>query len=204
MPEEARRLIETFQPYKGGHSYRAHPLWQLNELVNMDKHRIIAIGSHGFTVSFPDFPRKYNSQVQISKDSPEVRLPIELKKYLRPKPQATMEMLFGDEIYEKVAVSPKRLVEIYDFVSETVIPKFKKFFPWNVCELGPNNPIVSLRHRKRVREEASVRRRRLVQSDAIAYGSLARERRRNILLKTRHCVSILSTMLLVPPILSAW
>jgi len=37
--EEMRRL----QPYLWGQEYRADPLWQVNKLCNIDKHRIIAV-----------------------------------------------------------------------------------------------------------------------------------------------------------------
>jgi hypothetical protein len=42
MPPEAIAIIRELQPYKRGASYRQHPLWQLNELGNIDKHRLPA------------------------------------------------------------------------------------------------------------------------------------------------------------------
>ena len=37
----ALELIESFQPYRLGTSYKEHPLWKLNKLHNWDKHNFI-------------------------------------------------------------------------------------------------------------------------------------------------------------------
>ena len=46
MPGEAITIIKELQPYQRGASHRDDPLWQLNELSNIDKHRLPAGGSH--------------------------------------------------------------------------------------------------------------------------------------------------------------
>ena len=35
--------IEALQPYKGGRGFKRHPLWQLHELNNADKHRLLQV-----------------------------------------------------------------------------------------------------------------------------------------------------------------
>ena len=42
MPPDVVMIIRELQPYKRGADYRKHPLWQLNELGNIDKHRLPA------------------------------------------------------------------------------------------------------------------------------------------------------------------
>ncbi len=42
MPFDAILIIRELQPYKRGADYSKHPLWQLNELGNIDKHRLPA------------------------------------------------------------------------------------------------------------------------------------------------------------------
>lgn len=42
MPPDAVLIIRQLQPYRRAADYRKHPLWQLNELSNIDKHRLPA------------------------------------------------------------------------------------------------------------------------------------------------------------------
>jgi hypothetical protein len=42
MPPDAIAIIRELQPYNRSPAYRQHPLWQLNELGNIDKHRLPA------------------------------------------------------------------------------------------------------------------------------------------------------------------
>lgn len=50
---EHQAAIELLQPYKGGHGFRRHPLWQLHELNNADKHRLLQIvGAYGNTFMY--------------------------------------------------------------------------------------------------------------------------------------------------------
>ncbi len=42
IPAKAVSIIDEIQPYKRGPNYREDPLWQLNELSNLDKHRVPA------------------------------------------------------------------------------------------------------------------------------------------------------------------
>lgn len=47
ITEAAKTVVSVAQPYNLGKTYRTHPLWRLNKLWNIDKHRdVIAKGSH--------------------------------------------------------------------------------------------------------------------------------------------------------------
>ena len=45
---KAKAVIEGLQPYQRGRDYRSHPLWILNELSNIDKHRMLHITAWNF------------------------------------------------------------------------------------------------------------------------------------------------------------
>lgn len=45
IEEDAQAVIEGVQPYKLGERFRDHPLWKLNNLANIDKHRILHVSA---------------------------------------------------------------------------------------------------------------------------------------------------------------
>jgi hypothetical protein len=45
IPPEAQTIIQGLQPYHGGNNFKAHPLWALHELSNIDKHRKLLVGT---------------------------------------------------------------------------------------------------------------------------------------------------------------
>ncbi len=49
LDPKAKEEIERLQPYQRGMNFRSHPLWQLNELSNIDKHRMLHITAWNFT-----------------------------------------------------------------------------------------------------------------------------------------------------------
>src|SRR5206468_11659498 len=51
---EAISEIKTFQPYHRGTAYKSHPLWRLNELCNLDKHRRVPVDGHAAEIRFPN------------------------------------------------------------------------------------------------------------------------------------------------------
>src|SRR5208337_2018550 len=52
FPSTVATELDTFQPHRRGNSYGDHPLWQLNELWNMDKHRAIPVNANSFNLHF--------------------------------------------------------------------------------------------------------------------------------------------------------
>jgi hypothetical protein len=56
LDPRAQATIEEWQPYHRGEKFAAHPLWKLNRLSNVDKHRVPHITSLAMTAfaSFPD------------------------------------------------------------------------------------------------------------------------------------------------------
>lgn len=130
IPREAVDVIATLQPFHLAGRYMDHPLWQLNELSNMDKHRLPAVRCHD--AEFNLEPANYRRR--------DTEFGIEFSWPLKSRPQVkiaarTPRVVFGDSISEKP--SPHRPVfeidrlqigEIYRYVREDVAPKFDGFF----------------------------------------------------------------------------
>jgi hypothetical protein len=85
---DALAIIHDAQPYQFGTDYAAHPLWMLNELWNIDKHRHVAMrgaridgflieaGTPRFsytvrTISF----NEYGAEIALVPDNPTVHPP---------------------------------------------------------------------------------------------------------------------------------
>src|ERR1700730_6825308 len=54
VPDEAICEIKELQPYHRRDAYKSHPLWRLNELCNLDKHRRIPANGSALDVHFPN------------------------------------------------------------------------------------------------------------------------------------------------------
>lgn len=50
IPPKALSVIESLQPYHSWPAFKNHPLWQLNKLCNIDKHRSVALGYIEFVI----------------------------------------------------------------------------------------------------------------------------------------------------------
>ena len=84
ISHEARKVIDAAQPYKWGDRYTDHPLWVLDKLWNIDKHRdILARGGYiqanfrGATSAFSytsrfDSASEYEARLTIVPDDPSV------------------------------------------------------------------------------------------------------------------------------------
>jgi hypothetical protein len=57
VPSDAIKIIDELQPYHRGLTLKGHPLWRLNEMCNLDKHRRIPIESSTWHVAFPEARR---------------------------------------------------------------------------------------------------------------------------------------------------
>lgn len=130
VPADAVIIVESLQPYNAQNPslVRSHLLWQLNKLCNIDKHRRIPTDATIMDFNFPDFPRQYKDRIKFDADREIVTVPLELKSYVTPAPVANLNVTFGDS-YENIRCDLERFDQMYDFVSEKVIPKFKRFFP---------------------------------------------------------------------------
>jgi|SRR5437588_6665706 len=128
FPSTVADIIDEFQPYRRGDDYRTHPLWQLNELWTMDKHRAIPMNSNSFTLYFPILGcRRY---LRHFVNALEVCFPL-AEFYQSPvslEPTVSIEVLFGEHMGELV-VSINDIRAMNNFVRDDVIPRFTGFFP---------------------------------------------------------------------------
>jgi hypothetical protein len=131
VPDRAIEEIKAFQPYNRGTSYKAHPLWRLNALGNMDKHRRIPANGGEILVQLPKATRQYVT-VESFDDCHVVSAPLAHKDKLQLHPRITVTVNFGsgDPAIHADALVENRdgLWEIYNFVADTVVPRFVRFF----------------------------------------------------------------------------
>jgi hypothetical protein len=127
MPDAAIDIIRDLQPYKRGAAYRVDPLWKLNELSNIDKHRIFAVSSN--TRSLFAYPAGYTFRVFYN--GCEFRWPLALKDSVVFEPYAS-EFVFGKPVDlpgDLFEIRQKEITQIYRYVRDDVIPRFTRFFP---------------------------------------------------------------------------
>jgi hypothetical protein len=130
FPAAVADVLDAVQPYVRGNAYRDDPLWQLNELWSIDKHRTIPANGNDVKVSF--FPLKidFTRQSRAFDDGIVVRVPL-CDVWMSPvniKPTVEIEILFGDYLSASFEISIPRLREIYEIVANEVIPRFACFF----------------------------------------------------------------------------
>jgi hypothetical protein len=98
IAEPAICLIKKLQPYNSGNAYKTNPLWILNELWSIDKHRQITLHSGIYEFSFPPYPKSLSEAVTTPiDDGYEACFPLAAKEYMDRKPGVGVEVRFGDE-----------------------------------------------------------------------------------------------------------
>jgi hypothetical protein len=129
VPTPAVRLIKHLQPYTGQNpaAVKAHLLWRLNLLCNIDKHRRIPTDKNVSFVNFPDFPKRYIPLIKQDHDNGVVTVPLFLKDKMRFEPTASIDVVFGDS-YAGIECNFEGLEAIYEFVANSVLPRFLRFF----------------------------------------------------------------------------
>jgi hypothetical protein len=127
MPCEAVAISKSLQPYNRGASYRDDPLWQLNELSNIDKHRLPtgrAVGTNIYFEPKGGIRRDLDYGVEIS-------WPIACKDSVVFEPNIPM-LVFGDPLGSpnSVPLELRRedVANVYNYIREKVAPRFTSFF----------------------------------------------------------------------------
>jgi hypothetical protein len=125
IPAGACVRIKAFQPYRRGAAFKSDPLWQLDKLRNIDAHRIIPM--HAITAGVKA-PAAANARVQLFDDHAIVTMPIAFKPQMQLAPPSTAEVIFGSEA-DGIVITAQGLREIYEYVTNRVVPRFARFFP---------------------------------------------------------------------------
>jgi len=128
MPCDAIAIIQDLQPYKRGNAYRQDRLWQLNELSNIDKHRLPAgrcTDSNIYVAPLGFIKSDFDNGVEFS-------WPLTEKSSVVFEPR-TPTLIFGDPIYNStnrmpLEVTREDVVAIYNDIRERIEPRFTRFF----------------------------------------------------------------------------
>jgi hypothetical protein len=129
VPREAICEIEALQPYNRGTAYKTHPLWRLDEICNLDKHRRIPANGSEAMVYFPRLTVRDLGDViaEATDDGLIVSVPIALKHKLDFDASMQFKVNFGGDI-SGISEGFGGLTEIYEFVADSVLPRFARFF----------------------------------------------------------------------------
>ena len=127
MPCDAVAVIKDLQPYKRGAAYRDDALWKLNELSNIDKHRL-PVGRELISNFYLEPP----GWVRVDLDyGVEFSWPLATRDAVVFRPNIP-ELVFGDPAASSKAVplelTRMEIAEIYRYVRENVAPRFTRFF----------------------------------------------------------------------------
>jgi hypothetical protein len=129
MLPDAVKLIESLQPYHRGERFKDHPLWILNRLCTIDKHRTLAIketeikgrvvgvGPSDYTIRQLD----YGIEIWVS-------LSNMFGANFEPEP---MEIIFGEPApccYGGFEIRVATLRAVHDFIRDDVVPRFAGLF----------------------------------------------------------------------------
>ena len=131
MPCEAIAVIKSLQPYQRGNAFRDHPLWHLNELSNIDKHRTPGGRAHDGGCYMDPPPNVWlRSEFDIGV---EFSLPLALKNTGTFEPKVPL-LTVGDPIDSTsgrvpIELTREQVAEIYRYVREDVSLLFTRFFP---------------------------------------------------------------------------
>jgi hypothetical protein len=130
VPDEAFCEIKALQPYHRGDAFKSHPLWRLNELCNLDKHRRIPANS--VAVEGTIYGLSAEEQLQVRMHATDechiVTIPLAFKDKVRFDPNPPISITFGGDI-SGITETFETIVEIRDFVALEVLPRFNRFFP---------------------------------------------------------------------------
>jgi hypothetical protein len=130
VPPEAICEIAALQPHHRGATYKTHPLWRLNEICNLDKHRRIPANGSASVLHFPNLTpedRETILTVEITDTGYIISVPIALKHKLELYDTMQFAVNFGGD-QSGINEGFSGLVQIYNFIAESVLPVFTRFF----------------------------------------------------------------------------
>jgi hypothetical protein len=129
VPADAVQIIDQLQPYqvRDDATIRSQLLWRLNALCNIDKHRRIPTDVTVVDFNFPDFPREFLPSAVVDHDAEMISVPLHLRGHVALDPEIAVNIVFGDS-HEGIKCDFEGLEQMYEFVTNSVIPRFARFF----------------------------------------------------------------------------
>lgn len=133
IPCEGVAIIKALQPYHRGAAFKDDPLWQLNKLCNIDKHRLIAVSYIPIDIRIDGVSSARRGNL---KDAVEIAIPIGEKENLQLSVKVP-GIVFGEPIDQVDGMSCFEITidglgGIYDFVTYDVVPRFAGLFPQTI------------------------------------------------------------------------
>jgi hypothetical protein len=125
IPIDAITEIVSLQPYTRGSNYKTDPLWMLDKLCNIDKHRVIP--AQGTAIDFK-IPKGVEVHFGTFNNKQAVFMPIKVKARMKFAPPPTADIVIGSQV-DGLSISVKELSKIYEYVRDTVLTRFSRFFP---------------------------------------------------------------------------
>lgn len=127
VPDGAFREIQALQPYHRGNAFKSHPLWRIDEICNLDKHR--RIPAHGIAVRGIFTGVGPLDTISETRDNRVIyRIPLALKDKAHFNPESPVEVTFGGDNTSGITERFADLRGIYDFIANEVLPRFDRFF----------------------------------------------------------------------------
>jgi hypothetical protein len=126
VPARAVKVIQSLQPYHRAEP-SAHLLWRLNRLCNIDKHRRIPVHGDELVFRLPQMPDNLARLLAFDHDQHMVSGPLELKSQMAFDPEVSFNVIFGD-MAEGISCDFDGVSDIYNFVADSVLPRFARFF----------------------------------------------------------------------------
>ncbi|HEV2298221.1 MAG TPA: hypothetical protein VGR72_06865 [Candidatus Acidoferrales bacterium] len=131
VPADALRIIESLQPYNtpDAGAIQSHLLWRLNKLCNIDKH--IRIPVHGVTGTLTwDTFIPWGKEVRPTEfgESGVMTLPLLQKGHVALNPRVRESRIVFGDLYWKIECDFAGIEAIYEFVANSVLPRFARFF----------------------------------------------------------------------------
>jgi hypothetical protein len=131
VPPGAVSEIAALQPHHRGAAYKSHPLWRLNEICNLDKHRRIPANGSAAVLNFPTITPEESAsilKIETTDTGFVISAPIAFKDKLDPHSTMQFTVNFGGDI-SGITETFRSLNNIRKFIAESVLPKFEGFFP---------------------------------------------------------------------------
>ena len=129
----AQTIIKSLQPYRRGDQYASHPLWILQELSNIDKHRLLLVSSvaNAYSMVHPDTFQYYQFSnvinvydVLIEPEAVVLRYSavlIDPSHKMDVKFDPVLKIVFGDGSTVKGKGILETLAAIHDYIVGDVI-----------------------------------------------------------------------------------
>lgn len=125
---DAVDVIKSLQPYHRGGAYKTDPLWILNRLCTIDKHRTVALRGTDMKVQVLGVKPEEWSFKHLDFGG-EVRLDIRKRNKVEIKPHP-MKLVVGEPVpncYGFFELPVDELGSIPKYISDEVVPKFSRF-----------------------------------------------------------------------------